>query len=554
MATTTLKPIRQHTKVTLPTTLTDNSVQLNWADFDSIKAFILAEEQHIIAGPCELRIRLDEPTILECTYGANRAQHLGIQRLVVVVEMAGQTSTYDKRAFQFVATTDETLDDGTTVEEETAEVDINVLDVSSSALNGAIAAALAAAEKADAAAGHGPYIDTETGHWVVWDYTANDYVDTEVPAQGASIYELAVKHGYEGTEAEYLALYTDAIAAANAAAAAATSAAADAAAAASGANEAADAADAAAAAADAAAAAAQASAAAASEAAQDANMAASSADTSAAAANEAADMAEAAAGSANAAADAALDAAAAVEGAAEAAEAAAAAAAEAASGASDAAAAAAEAASGASDAGDYAKEQGDYAKEQVDGAKGNYDSLDERFDATEATAIHLDPSTDPSDAEYQDEYQRVLRVLYQAINDVLALKQMTADATTDARTAAQASTAATAQALRAAAYALEQATLAANAAAAAAEAADIAKGDYPTLNARLEAIESDKQDKIQDLDDIREGAEAGASAYKFPEAGIPKTDLAPAVQDSLALADAGLHYEASTDPSTLLDD
>ena len=201
-----------------------------------------------------------------------------------------------------------------------------------------------------------------------------------------------------------------------------------------------------------------------------------------------------------------------------------------------------------------AKEQGDYAKEQVDGAKGNYDSLDERFDATEATAIHLDPSTDPSDAEYQDEYQRVLRVLYQAINDVLALKQMTTDATTDARTAAQASTAATAEALRAAAYALEQATLAANAAAAAAEAADIAKGDYPTLNARLEAIESDKQDKIQDLDDIREGAEAGASAYKLPEAGIPKTDLAPAVQESLARADAGLHYEASTDPSTLLDD
>ena len=553
MATTTLKPIRQHTKVTLPTTLTDNSVQLNWADFDSIKAFILAEEQHIIAGPCELQIRLDEPTILECTYGANRAQHLGIQKLVVVVEMAGQTSTYDKRAFQFVATTDETLDDGTTVEEETAEVDINVLDVSSSALNGAIAAALAAAEKADAAAGHGPYIG-DNGHWFVWDHTENDYVDTETPAQGASVYELAVEHGYEGTEAEYLALYTDAISAANAAATAAQTASGNAQSAAESAWAAQEEAQNAAIEASNAASDASMAAGAANEAAQDANEAADSASTAAAAANQAADEAETAAGSANAAADAALDAAAAVEGAAEAAEAAAAAAAEAASGASDAAAAAAEAASGASDAGDYAKEQGDYAKEQVDGAKGNYDSLDERFDATEATAIHLDPSTDPSDAEYQDEYQRVLRVLYQAINDVLALKQMTADATDDARTAAQASTVATAEALRAAAYALEQAALASNAAAAAAEAADIAKGDYPTLNARLEAIESDKQDKIQDLDDIREGAEAGASAYKLPEAGIPKTDLEPDVQDSLALADAGLHYELSTDPSSLLDD
>lgn len=553
MATTTLKPIRQHTKVTLPTTLTDNSVQLNWADFDSIKAFILAEEQHIIAGPCELQIRLDEPTILECTYGANRAQHLGIQRLVVVVEMAGQTSTYDKRAFQFVATTDETLDDGTTVEEETAEVDINVLDVSSSALNGAIAAALAAAEKADAAAGHGPYIG-DNGNWFVWDHDENDYVDTEVPTQGASVYELAVQHGYTGTEAEYLALYTDAISAANAAAEAAQTAAENAQSAAADASDAADAADAAAAAAASAASDAETATAAAQGAAAAAAASATDADSAAGSAAQAAEAAETAAESANAAADAALDAAAAVEGAAEAAEEAAAAAAEAAAGASDAAAAAAEAASDASDAGDYAKEQGDYAKEQVDGAKGDFDSLDERFDATEATAIHLDPSTDPSDAEYQDEYQRVLRVLYQAINDVLALKQMTADATTDARTAAQASTTATAEALRAAAYALEQATLAANAAAAATEAANIAKGDYPTLNARLEAIESDKQDKIQDLDDIREGAEAGASAYKLPDAGIPKTDLAPAVQDSLALADAGLHYEASTDPSTLLDD
>ncbi len=49
-----------------------------------------------------------------------------------------------------------------------------------------------------------------------------------------------------------------------------------------------------------------------------------------------------------------------------------------------------------------------------------------------------------------------------------------------------------------------------------------------------------KQDTISDLSTIRNGASAGASAYQKPSGGIPKTDLASAVQTSLGKADTAL--------------
>ena len=47
-----------------------------------------------------------------------------------------------------------------------------------------------------------------------------------------------------------------------------------------------------------------------------------------------------------------------------------------------------------------------------------------------------------------------------------------------------------------------------------------------------------KQDIISDLDTIRSGAAAGATAYQKPGTGVPKTDLASGVQTSLDKADA----------------
>lgn len=57
-----------------------------------------------------------------------------------------------------------------------------------------------------------------------------------------------------------------------------------------------------------------------------------------------------------------------------------------------------------------------------------------------------------------------------------------------------------------------------------------------------------KQDVIQDLDAIRSGAAAGATAYQKPAAGIPKTDLASGVQASLDKADNG-EFQMGTLPT-----
>ena len=181
--TQTLTPIRQQTDVTLRVTLTDNGTRVSWLDASDIKAFLYSDRQRIIEGPCTWEVDTEDDTVLVCHYGAHQPQHLGKTKLIVEVTIQGHTSTYDKYAFEFVATTDETEDDGSTVEDEVAEVDIEVTDVDTSILTGAIAAALAAAEAANAAAGHAPYIG-QNGNWWIWDAAAGEYTDSETSATG----------------------------------------------------------------------------------------------------------------------------------------------------------------------------------------------------------------------------------------------------------------------------------------------------------------------------------------------------------------------------------
>lgn len=67
--------------------------------------------------------------------------------------------------------------------------------------------------------GHSPYIG-DNGHWYEWDDATQQFVDTVTEAQGPqgvngepgtdgtdgkSAYEIAVDHGYSGTETEWLA-------------------------------------------------------------------------------------------------------------------------------------------------------------------------------------------------------------------------------------------------------------------------------------------------------------------------------------------------------------
>ena len=57
-------------------------------------------------------------------------------------------------------------------------------------------------------------------------------------------------------------------------------------------------------------------------------------------------------------------------------------------------------------------------------------------------------------------------------------------------------------------------------------------------NAELTILLNGKQDTISDLQTIREGATAGATAYQKPAGGIPSTDMTQAVQTSLQKADS----------------
>ena len=65
-----------------------------------------------------------------------------------------------------------------------------------------------------------------------------------------------------------------------------------------------------------------------------------------------------------------------------------------------------------------------------------------------------------------------------------------------------------------------------------------------TVNQGVKTTET-LQDEISDLDTIRGGASAGATAYQKPSTGIPSSDMASAVQTSLGLADTALQKKST---------
>ena len=73
-------------------------------------------------------------------------------------------------------------------------------------------------------------------------------------------------------------------------------------------------------------------------------------------------------------------------------------------------------------------------------------------------------------------------------------------------------------------------------------ALNTALANYTTTTALTQLL-AGKQDVINDLSDIRSGASAGATAYQKPAGGIPKSDLAQGVKDSLNKADTALQED-----------
>lgn len=76
-----------------------------------------------------------------------------------------------------------------------------------------------------------------------------------------------------------------------------------------------------------------------------------------------------------------------------------------------------------------------------------------------------------------------------------------------------------------------------------------ATSENPVQNKVVNAALEGKQDAITDLAAIRSGAEAGATAYQKPASGVQKTDLADEVQTSLNKAETALQSYKESDPT-----
>ena len=183
MAEITLEKVRQGSDIRIRAKLTDNGVGVDWSSLSNVVAMIYSDEQRVIAGPCDVSIDPADNLYLVCEFGADKPQYGGINSLVIRCEYLGRKKTYDRKAFEIVSRTEDLEGEAIVLEDPELTVELSVEEVSTSLLDKAIDAALAAAAKALEAASKAPYIG-ENGHWFVYDDAAGEYVDTGVSAQG----------------------------------------------------------------------------------------------------------------------------------------------------------------------------------------------------------------------------------------------------------------------------------------------------------------------------------------------------------------------------------
>ena len=188
MSTITLPNIRVSSDLTAKLKLKDGGVALDWSTLSNIRVSIYSDAQRALAGRCSASIDAEDPTLLVCTYAANKPQYVGVNRVVVSAKYLGETKTYDKPAFNFVRWTDDQAGQTITIDDPDIDVEISVEDVSSSILQEAVDAAFTAADRANDAA-----------------EAAEHMVDIHTGPEGKSAYEVAVEEGYTGTEEEWLA-------------------------------------------------------------------------------------------------------------------------------------------------------------------------------------------------------------------------------------------------------------------------------------------------------------------------------------------------------------
>ena len=163
--------------------LKDGGLLIPWSDFTGIRVDAYSVEQRMLAAQCAAVVNEDDATILDVTYSGDSMQYLGLCKVIVRGTYDSRKKTYDAPLVNFVADTAQATGVIVVTDPE-VNVLIDVQEVSTSVLDEAIAAAIAAAEHAEDTASKSPYIDDTTGNWFVYNPVTGEYVDSGVPATG----------------------------------------------------------------------------------------------------------------------------------------------------------------------------------------------------------------------------------------------------------------------------------------------------------------------------------------------------------------------------------
>lgn len=192
--------------------------------------------------------------------------------------------------------------------------------------------------------------------------------------------------------------------------------------------------------------------------------------------------------------------------------------------------------------GNKAKTQGDSAEYFAQRAENMANAAERAAQDANDAAANADRATQDVAAEIAEARRATSRANTAADNAETVLRDVPS-IVEDARQATQNANTAAGDAEKKGNYAKDQGD-------AAKEIVDGSKGDYDSLKDRLNAIETGKQNTIEDLTSIREGAAAGATAYQVPVGGIPKGTLASSVQTSLGKADTAFQLPQTGIPQS----
>ena len=150
-ATITLPNVRQESAVQMHAKLKDNGVALDWTSLSDVKAYMYSDAQRVIAGRCTVEVNGEDSEVLNVLYPATAPQYLGRYSLLLRCTYQGREKTFDVPVLTFVERTAQATG-VTVITDPEMDVQLAVEDVSTSLLDGAIAAALDAAVRAAEAA------------------------------------------------------------------------------------------------------------------------------------------------------------------------------------------------------------------------------------------------------------------------------------------------------------------------------------------------------------------------------------------------------------------